>query len=269
MLSDYLIVSDVDGTLLNHDGTICPRTLEAVHRFIAEGGKFSLDTGRVHFHCGELLETLGINIPSIHCNGGYLYDNAEDHVLDPTYLPRKARAQLLAVVKEFPDVCLAVFTEDEFCRLNDPQGENDSCRRLRCELRRTEAEEIPGEWHKALFFRDEDKMAELHTYLNAHPISGCYHVNSNAELCEVMAEGVSKGNGLRKLARHLSIPIERTFAIGDYFNDVSMLQAAGVSVAVGDGAPEVAAMCDMVVGACADGAVADLIEYIERLEGLR
>lgn len=44
-----------------------------------------------------------------------------------------------------------------------------------------------------------------------------------------------------------------------------MLKAAGTSVAVGDGAKDIVDMCDMVVGPCAQGAVADLIEYIECL----
>lgn len=269
MLSDYLIVSDVDGTLLPGDGELPRRTVEAIRRFIAEGGNFSLNTGRVHFGCSSLLKELGIRIPSIHCNGAYLYDPAADREIEPTYLPREAREGLLKAAEYFPDVCLAVFDEHSFIRLNQPRVVTEVCRRWCEELPLTRPEDVPGEWYKALLFREAEGMTELHAYLDQNPLPGCCYVNSAASLCEIMEKTVNKGEGLRKLARVLGIPIENTFAIGDYFNDVSMLKAAGTSVAVGDGAPEIRAMCDMTVGPCAGGAAADLIEYLEKKEGLR
>ena len=269
MLSKYLIVADVDGTLLPQDKKLPRRTVEAVRRFIAGGGNFSLDTGRVHQGCRELLEELGIRIPSVHCNGAYLYDPASDREIESTYLPREARARLFQAAEAFPDICLATFDpQGRFVRLNWPKVVTPACRW--CEnLPLVREEDVPGEWYKALLFREPEGMEELHAYLDAHPLPGSYYVNSDASLCEVMAKGVSKGGGLQKLARVMGIPIENTFALGDYFNDVSMFEAAGTSVAVGDGAPEILDMCDMRVCSCADGAAADLIEYLEKREGLR
>ena len=61
-LSHYLIVTDIDDTLLPHDGEIPKRNLEAIHRFQQKGGKFTFATGRSHYHCAELYKTLGINV---------------------------------------------------------------------------------------------------------------------------------------------------------------------------------------------------------------
>ena len=101
--------------------------------------------------------------------------------------------------------------------------------------------------------------------MDRHPLEGTYYTNSSAVFCEIMAKGGDKGEGLRKLARVMGVDIRNTYAIGDFYNDIDMLKAAGTSVAVGDGAKDIVDMCDMVVGPCAQGAVADLIEYIERL----
>ena len=73
-LSHYLIVTDIDDTLLPHDGEIPKRNLEAIHRFQQKGGKFTFATGRSHYHCAELYKTLGINVPSAQNNGAYIYD---------------------------------------------------------------------------------------------------------------------------------------------------------------------------------------------------
>lgn len=49
-------------------------------------------------------------------------------------------------------------------------------------------------------------------------------------------------------------------AVGDNPNDLDMIEAAGLGVAVGDGHPAVRAVADAVVSACSDGAVADVVE---------
>ena len=65
-----------------------------------------------------------------------------------------------------------------------------------------------------------------------------------------------------QLAKHLGISPEKTCAIGDFYNDVPMLQCAGISATVPD-AYDIKEMVDFVGGRCMEGAVADFIEYIE------
>lgn len=63
---------------------------------------------------------------------------------------------------------------------------------------------------------------------------------------ELNAVDADKGRALLALARHLGIPAEDTVAFGDSSNDLRMLHAAGTSVAMGNAAPEVRAVCDYV-----------------------
>ena len=69
---------------------------------------------------------------------------------------------------------------------------------------------------------------------------------------EIMPEGVSKGQALKDLCRYLKIPVENTIAIGDYFNDIELLQAAGRSVAVQNAPGEVQLVADEITSACLD-----------------
>ena len=250
-LSRYLIVTDIDDTLLPHEGEIPKRNLDAIYRFQKKGGKFTFATGRSHYHCTELYRTLGINVPSAQNNGAYLYDCTTRTVMERTFLPYTANSYIKEACKVFPDMVVAVSMEAQKAHLRSRQVYN--------------IDEIGQDWFKILFVRAPEKMEELHQWMDRHPLEGTYYTNSSAVFCEIMAKGVDKGEGLRKLARVMGVDIRNTYAIGDFYNDIDMLKAAGTSVAVGDGAKDIVDMCDMVVGPCAQGAVADLIEYIERL----
>ena len=263
-LSQYLIVTDIDDTLLPHEGEIPKRNLEAIRRFQQKGGKFTFATGRSHYHCAELFRTLGINVPSAQNNGAYIYDCTTQTIMERTFVPRSANAYVKEACRVFPDMAVAVSMEDAFRVISSPE----SLAMQRESLNSTQVCDIDAigqDWFKILFVRSADKMEELHRWMDANPLEGTYYTKSSAVFCEVMAKGVDKGEGLRKLARVMGIAIPNTYAIGDFYNDIDMLKAAGMSVAVGDGAKDIIEMCDMVVGPCAKGAVADLIEYIEQL----
>lgn len=77
---------------------------------------------------------------------------------------------------------------------------------------------------------------------------------------EIMDKNGHKGNGLKQMAAHFNIPIEDTVAIGDNFNDVPMLEAAGLSVAMGNAEEDVKKLCDVVTLTNNEHGVAHAIE---------
>ena len=77
---------------------------------------------------------------------------------------------------------------------------------------------------------------------------------------EVTKLGIDKGVAVKKLAEKLNIPIEEVIAVGDSFNDLPMLKAAGTSVAVENAQPEIKEQVDFSVRSNNDGGIADLIE---------
>jgi HAD superfamily hydrolase (TIGR01484 family) len=78
---------------------------------------------------------------------------------------------------------------------------------------------------------------------------------------ELSPLGVDKGKGLGILCRHLGIPMEQTIAVGDSYNDLSVLRAAGLAVAVGNAVPAVRTSCAAVV---ADNDHCGVAEAVER-----
>ncbi|MEC2524220.1 HAD-IIB family hydrolase, partial [Bacillus thuringiensis] len=79
-------------------------------------------------------------------------------------------------------------------------------------------------------------------------------------ILEIMDKNGHKGNGLQQMAAHFNIPIEDTVAIGDNFNDVPMLEVAGLSVAMGNAEEDVKKLCDVVTLTNNEHGVAHAIE---------
>lgn len=84
---------------------------------------------------------------------------------------------------------------------------------------------------------------------------------SSNRYIEFNHKGVNKGAGLKKLADLLHIDIQDTIAIGDNYNDLSMIKDAGLGVGVQNAAPGIKPDCDYITTAtCEEGAVCEVIE---------
>lgn len=85
---------------------------------------------------------------------------------------------------------------------------------------------------------------------------------SEPEYLEVLPAGVDKGHGLRVLANALGIRQSETAAIGDYDNDLEMIQWAGVGAAMGNATPAVRDAAQVRVGTCDEAGVAQFVDWI-------
>ncbi|MGB2828353.1 MAG: HAD-IIB family hydrolase, partial [Dehalococcoidales bacterium] len=83
------------------------------------------------------------------------------------------------------------------------------------------------------------------------------------DFTNVLSPGVSKGKALEKLAAHLQVPLGEVIAVGDGTNDISLLTAAGLAIAMGNAADEVKAIADYVtLDVDRSGLAAAIDEYI-------
>jgi len=89
-------------------------------------------------------------------------------------------------------------------------------------------------------------------------------VKSTEFYYEILNKEASKGNALKKLAAHLNIPIEETMAIGDNENDLSMIEAAGIGVAMGNATDSVKAAAQVETTSNDEDGVAEILfKYLD------
>ena len=111
-----------------------------------------------------------------------------------------------------------------------------------------------------LFFNNRKDRAAALAKMSRLPLSLASSLAGNLEINDRKA---NKGEGLRILCGHLGIPMEQVIAVGDNSNDIGLLQAAGLPVAVGNAIPGIRALARIVAADCDhDGAAAVMEEYM-------
>ena len=262
-----LICTDLDGTLLRNDKTISEENREAIEYFKREGGYFTFITGRMYFTARSLYEMVNPNAPIGCINGGGIYDYEKSEYLWSITLPHDANQLVDAVYHAVPSAGIQMNALDKiyFCR------DNEAMKSFR---KRTGAPYEAGNHMtldvpvgKVVFGDEEENIQKVAEVLSNHPRSEEFdYIRSERTLYEILPKGSSKGNLLIKLAEILKIDPSKTVAIGDYNNDVSMIRAAGVGVAVANAVNEAKAAADIVTVSNEEHAVAKINEMIDNGE---
>ncbi len=261
-----LFCTDLDGTLLRRDKTVSPENREAIEYFKREGGRFTFITGRMPYYAYETYEMVQPNAPIGCVNGGGVYDYAEGKYLWTLPLSTEVVPLLEAVDREMPGVGLQVvgFYHSYFCK------DNETMVRFRASTRLPDLtcdyHDVPEEIGKIIFGSDDgEEILRLERLLRSHPMAEEFEfIRSERTLFEILPKGSGKATAFSRIVELLGVDPRRTVAIGDYNNDVSMLRAAGLGVAVANACAEAKEAADHVTVSNEEHAIARVIEDIEK-----
>ena len=264
-----LIASDIDGTVLWNSEYIHPRVFEKLRYFCDNGGHFALSTGRSHKDVFVIAKDLKeyVNMPCILCNGSYLYDHIADEILNPQYLePRPLIEAFRYVKRKFDDVGMRAGTPQGFlCPAEDDIAirflQNSGLGHL---VRVLPIEEFENEpLFKAVFTsEDHEKLLLLQDELRNLYGDVFSITTSGKTILEILPLGISKTTQFPYLKT--MFPDSALWCIGDFHNDVEMLLGADVAVCPENAVDAIKAICDLEVCHCKDGALADMIDEIEK-----
>lgn len=268
IFSEFLIASDLDGTFLGEKGRTVPRNFDAISRFNANGGLFTLNTGRPHITTTTSVPNAReiCNTPSSHCNGAYLYSFETGEFFFEEFLSPAQVAELLAFARTYcPDLAIRANAREQI-RVLVPEGceppEIPGCDCYTCE--RSAEGWATDDWFKLVFVSDPARIAQVRRDFERVFGGRFGRSTSSARALEVQLADSNKAVGLEKMRRLSPDIASRTvIACGDYENDIPMLQAADIAVCPANAHPDVKAVCDLVLCHCNDGLIADIIENIE------
>ncbi len=268
-LSDWLIASDIDGTLNNKLRRLPKRNEEAINRFIEKGGHFTLASGRnpqsmeKHFKRFPIADT-----PAVVINGAGLYDFQKQEMIYFSAMSEEGMNLAIQAAKKFPLVDVIVVSKNIiyitgsgwFGRFFVLSG-NLNYRHIR------NIEDVPKEnWGKVIFSGLPAHISKLKKHFESMSDPDLTLMSSSVASFEILARNTHKGTALMKLAEILGIDRSHTGAIGDYFNDFDMLKTVGVPACCGQAPQELKEISEFVACHCNNGAVADFLEYIESKE---
>ncbi|GGU80362.1 haloacid dehalogenase [Streptomyces litmocidini] len=253
------LVTDLDGTLVDRRLRIVRRSAQALRRYQDLGGTVVIATGRNEVSAGRYHRELGLTTPMIVYNGARVVDpRTGERLLDlnlGAFWPT-VRDELLPALPAGTGA-VAFLGEDAYVLRPAPvlvaYAARDRIKLL--------ADPPEGAPTKVMLFADRPGLDPL-VRLAARHCPDATLVQSEDTYLEILPIGAGKEAALRHLARHCGVPMARVAAIGDNPNDTGMVRAAALGAAVGDGHEQVRRAADLVVGGCAQGAVADLVEHI-------
>lgn len=239
----------------------------ALRYFMAEGGVFSVATGRAKPAFEVVAHGVPMNGPTILFNGAAIYDFAAGRYLYTAFLPDIVRTHIAQTLRALPFAAVELYHDDNSIHALQP---NEVTRR---HLHVTHSPtvivdsmaQVPSPISKALFSTEPSDQAALLDYLRAAPWYGDYEIVASSEsLVELTAKGANKGGMVQRLAALLDIPQDRVICVGDHANDVSMLTWAGVAFAPANALPEVLALpCVHALPDCRENAIAALIALLD------
>ena len=260
-----LICTDLDGTLLRRDKTVSKENLEAIEHFKAEGGYFTFITGRMPYYVDDLPYRVKINAPFGTTNGAGLYDCEAKKYVWTMPISSSVLDLVRYVDERIEDIGIQICFFDRICFLRENHA-TDRFReivhvpRLLCDYSDVSepfAKVVLVDGREEVLMRAKSLIEEYPGYADFE------YTRSERSLYEILPKGTSKGTVLPRLADCLGVDMRRTIAVGDYDNDVSMLKAAGLGVAVSNATEGAKAAADIITVSNEEHAIAKIISDIE------
>jgi hypothetical protein len=232
-----LIALDLDGTLLDDRKEIHPDNVAALREAARRGVLVAISSGRMIPRIEPIQDTLGVDCILLAYNGGKVVGTRAEG--RPLIHHRPLPADVAAVFIEFSqehDYLLNFYHDDLLYAEDSPRRR----RFMEIYSARTGAEyhiDDLSRWRgkeptKLILLADPPERDRLHDRFRGELGGRASITKSDPEYLEVMAPGVTKGEGLRSLAAHYGFSTREVLAIGDADNDNPMLEAAGIGVAV-------------------------------------
>ena len=233
-----LIVSDFDGTLVKADGTISPQTQQIIRRYVDDGGIFAISTGRMP--AGILPRVKELGLKGVVCcgQGSAIVDIESNEVLLEGNIPNEIAVDICRKMEEMGLHIHVYALWDYYSNMDDEA--------LKMYERIVKSKAIIVEDKPISQFVKETGMnpckvlamvapednERVRVALEKEKFSGCEVTRSSVYLVEVSNAQYSKGTSIDFLSEKYNVPTEKTIAVGDQINDLSMIERAGLGIAV-------------------------------------
>jgi len=261
-----LVAIDMDGTLLTNEKKISKANRQAIKEAKAKGHLIMICSGRPHHGILQFLEENDLSLPLAGSNGAITY--TDNQIIHSAAMTLQAAAKVFYHLDHqkhpfkiytnkgvFTQKAFIERAQKEFSEASDKLSCNEVELEQLIEYQKkfasisvtsfADLQSINGiEIYKFFAFTPHQSRKKLLASA-LETVEGLTVTESDTNNTEIMGVDGHKGTGIRQMANYYQVPIEDTVAIGDNFNDVPMLEAAGLAIAMGNAAEEVKKICDV------------------------
>lgn len=265
-----MICLDMDGTVLNDEKKVSKENVEAIKKAHDIGVKVAICTGRLFANAKVYAGMFGIKAPVIASNGAYIKDKDSNEIIYESILTEEDAKKIYEILNKYG---IAIFfntsdsvisnrsfnDENTYVRMNKLLPEDQKVNLIYTEDMLHCIEKHKEEILKCICIeKDIEKLQKARREIEE--LSKFEVVSSFGDNFEVMCKGVSKGRAVEVLANYYNVPREDIICIGDNENDLSMIEYAGLGIAMGNADERVKKIAKYVTDTNNNSGVAKAIE---------
>lgn len=266
------ICTDIDGTLLDSNRELSQRTIAAIKK-LDKNIPIILASSRMPsamFHLQKQLDIL--HHPLICFNGGYAIHVRDGNtaVLDSVRIDAGISSQIVDLVNA-ADLHVSIFEEDQWYSPHEDQWTERETRITKGIPIINDIAPVLDRWqnentgaHKIMAMGDEHIIDQLEKRLQQDFGKSIHIYRSKSTYLELAPRTISKASALKLVLKdRFDIDLSEVMAFGDNYNDIEMIEAVGLGVAVNNARPEVKAVAkDITLNSKEDGVAAAIEKYM-------
>lgn len=274
-INHKLLFIDIDGTLFDHEkDAIAESAKEAILSAKSKGHKIFLSTGRPYADIDKEILDFPLDGMIVSCGAVVYVENK------PIYCKTYPQKELINLIQfmlnhdigfsldgirknylsEEAFNCLSglMFKNNEDSELSRAMMAKNNCFTFE-EMKEEDLKEVVK---ISIFTKNKESCEKLFQRI-PESLVGFMYKNNHLDLYngEISIKGITKATGLKQIANYLNIPTEDTIAIGDSLNDLDILQAAGFSICMGNGADECKKVADFTTKDISDDGLAYALKH--------
>lgn len=255
-----LLAVDIDGTLLNSKGKLTEETKKIIIKAIQNKVVFVISTGRPIQGVESLIDEIGFDLPFITYNGAMVVKGKSREILYEKNLSRQDAQEVYNYGEKYNTTMIIWAKNKLYVNVVNEKSREYSKLASTDLIKINRLEEIEDDITKILCYDDhsilENYQNELRIILNKN-INNHF---SRPYFLEFVDSNATKAIAIEKLCDYFSINIKETIAIGDGYNDLSMIKVAGLGVAMENAPQEIKDTAKYVTTSCDEEGVANVIK---------
>lgn len=267
--SNLVIYTDVDGTAATHVnrvGVVSDATIRAIEEFMKEGGMLGVASGRNHVSIDQVFKNININLPYIEANGASIWDKERRKYLSVHYIDKEFKKKIYQFVKAHKKLTMtAMRTESKKVAFYDQRDEQiiDYPRNMM-----SYEEFIETDLLKCAILANEGEIDQTILELRDFDFFEGITTSRSADIyLEFFNSKANKGEGIKTVLKYREdLKKRKLVCIGDYFNDISMLQIADIAICPANAVKEVQQICDYIAVSNDKDTIVDALAYLRSLD---
>lgn len=257
----YVIITDLDGTLLTDDKKISKENLEAINYFIDNGGRFSVATGRVIEATEIYLSNININLPIIVYNGGVIYDYNNKKILIEKFVNEKQKRIIHKIKEDNNNIGIEIYSNRKLYVYNDTGFSKRYATEMLDIIYEVDEDIFLMDWHKILLVGKSEIIDEIEKdFYNKYKLQGTRSGKTSFELLPV---NESKGQALKNIITMCDLDPDKVICIGDNMNDLELLQEAAISFCPENGSERLKKYTNYIAPSNEEHVIKHIVAWIE------